>query len=686
MSYNNFIHILTSNLNLTIPLQKPNSRNRKRIPKNPWITKSLLRSINRKNKLFYKQKINPSTRNRTQYVRYRNVLTSSLRASTQLYFSRQFEKHKFDMKSTWKVINEALKSKNDTDPPKYIHKNNRKIDDPSDMAEVFNDFFVNIGPNLANNIPNTNTDFHKFLNDPNPQSLFFNPIIEEETKNIIINLNTKKGAGHDGLTNFLLKNIVDVIISPLTFIFNLSLTTGAVPLNMKIARVVPIFKKGQKESLNNYRPISLLTSISKILEKLVYTRTQNFLFNSKILSDSQFGFRKNHSTTHALLAFIDKIAHAIDDVSHTIGVFLDFSKAFDTINHDILIEKLRHYGIRGVPLDWFISYLSNRKQFVSINGHDSHSKIVTCGVPQGSLLGPLLFILYINDLRNSSPLLSFICFADDTNLFLTHRDPQTLVDTLNKELVSVQSWIYANKLSLNIDKTNYMLFSNTIKILPTQVNFNDTELKQVDCTKFLGLYIDSDLSWKPHIIYLSRVLSRNTGILNKLKHFFPKRILLSVYSTLITPYLNYGILAWGNASINLINILFRIQKRAIRNVNNVEYLAHTNNLFHINKILKISDLFFFNVGIFMYKLSTNSLPEIFLQMFRRNRSLHTYPTRQSNAYHLPRTRTIFAQKTIMYIGPSYWNALPTEIIESPSLYTFKSKLKELLFKTYDVNV
>ena len=227
---------------------------------------------------------------------------------------------------------------------------------------------------------------------------------------------------------------------------------------------------------------------------MVHTRTLNFITHSKVLCDSQFGFRKNHSTSHALLSFIDKIAHAIDNVSHTIGVFLDFSKAFDTINHDILIYKLRHYGVRGVPLDWFIDYLTNRKQFVSVSGHDSRLKLVTCGVPQGSLLGPLLFILYINDLRNSSQLLSFICFADDTNLFFTHRDPRTLVDIVNKELVSVQFWIYANKLSLNIGKTHYMLFSNTLKMLPNHVNFNNTELEQVDCTKFLGLYIDIDLS------------------------------------------------------------------------------------------------------------------------------------------------------------------------------------------------
>ena len=234
------------------------------------------------------------------------------------------------------MINEALKTKTDNVPPKHILKDGLKVDDPPKIAEAFNDFFVNLGPNLADQIPNSNTDFHTFLRNINSQSLFFAPVVEEEIKDIVSNLNNKKSSGYDGITNFLLKNVINEIISPLTYILNKSLTSGKVPLKMKIARVVPIFKKGQKDSVNNYRPISLLTSISKILEKLVYTRTIKFIVNCKILSDSQFGFRKQHNTTHALLTFIDKVAHAIDDVSHTIGVFLDFSKAFDTIDHEIL--------------------------------------------------------------------------------------------------------------------------------------------------------------------------------------------------------------------------------------------------------------------------------------------------------------------------------------------------------------
>ena len=259
-------------------------------------------------------------------------------------------------------------------------------------------------------------------------------------------------------------------------------------------------------------------------------------------------------------------------------------------------------------MDWFKSYLSNRKQFVTINGQDSSHKNLSCGVPQGSLLGPLLFI---NDLPNSSDTLSFILFADDSNIFYSHRDPQFLLNKVNNEIEFVQDWICANKLSLNINKTHYMVFSNTVNSLPGHIFINNVTLRQIECTKFLGLYIDDDLSWKSHISYLCKLLLRNTGILYKLKEIFPIPILQTVYATLITSYIHYGILAWGNSSSFLLNKILHIQKRAIRIVNHKHFLAHANMLFFTNNVLEITDLFLYNVGIFMYKLLQNDLPDVF---------------------------------------------------------------------------
>ena len=560
--------------------------------------------------------------------------------------------------------------------------NGAQIQDPLVIAEEFNNYFVNIGPNLAQNIPDADLDFKHFLKMRNPQSMFLDPILEHEILDIVNNLKINKSPGYDCITNFLLKHIIGDIVSPLTHILNLSIRNGIVPDKMKIAKVIPIFKKGNAQEVGNYRPISLLTSFSKILEKIIYKRTISFLTEFDILSRTQFGFRQKHSTTHALLKFLDKVAHSIDNKLHTIGIFLDFSKAFDTINHKILLQKLFHYGIRGKALEWFDNYLTERKQYVNINGQDSYQRLISCGVPQGSLLGPLLFIIYINDFQYSTELMSFILFADDSNIFFSHRNPQSLLSIVNNELKLVQNWINANKLSLNVDKTHYILFSNSLKSLPGNVLIDNTTLNQVKSTKFLGIYIDSDLSWKIHIDYLCKLISRNTGILYKLKHDFPKQILLSLYTTLILLYLNYGILAWGNGTKTQQEKILTIQKRAIRNINHVGFLSHTRPLFLKNKLLRIDDIHVYNLGIFMHKLSVGEIPVEIAELFDKNSTIHSYPTRQSTLFHLPRTRTLFAQKTVIYTGPKLWIDLPKVIIESTSLYTFKRKLKCHLLKKY----
>ena len=305
---------------------------------------------------------------------------------------------------------------------------------------------VNIGPNLANRIPQTEKSFVHYLKNRNTDTLFFIPTDTEEIIDIVEKSNNKKSKGFDDISNDLLKKIITEIAIPLEHVINLSIVNGIVPDKMKIAKVIPIHKKGDPLDISNYRPISLLSSISKVLEKIIHKRTIRFLKNLDIFSDSQFGFRQKHSTTHAIFYFIDHIASAIDDHLHTLGSFLDLSKAFDTIDHEILLYKLSHYGIRGKALEWFRSYLTNKKQFVSINGLNSDCNDITCGVPQGSLLGPLLFILYINDFQNSSNVLSFILFADDTSVYFSHKNPDTLLNTVNSELKCIHEWICCNKL------------------------------------------------------------------------------------------------------------------------------------------------------------------------------------------------------------------------------------------------
>ena len=251
---------------------------------------------------------------------------------------------------------------------------------------------------------------------------------------------------------------------------------------------------------NNYRPVSVLCVVSKIFEKIMYNRVTTFLEMFQILHGNQYGFRKKSSTHVALLTFIDKVIQAIENGEYAIGVFLDFSKAFDTVDHKILLDKLDHYGIRGCALSWFRNYLSHRYQYVTYNGSQSSQQLIKCGVPQGFILGPLLFLVYISDLcivcKSTEPVL----FADDTNLFSSGSNASSLQDGVNNDLAIIAEWLKVNKSSLNIKKTHFMCFSAKNKPGPCiSLQIDGEALAEVNKSKFLGVIIDNKLSWKDHI-------------------------------------------------------------------------------------------------------------------------------------------------------------------------------------------
>ena len=682
-AFDAFMNILTPIMNVSFPAVQKKRSNYKKIPRSPWITPSILRSINRKNNLYLKTISKPCDRNKKKYTDYKNVLTGILRRCKKNYFYNQFDIYKNDVKNTWKVIKNVLQGNTKKSTPTKINVDGESFEDPPTLANVFNDYFAGVGQNLASTIPDSSKHFTYFLNNHNPHSIYFTPTDDKELADIISGLKNKISSGCDGISNVLLKRTLTEIVKPLTYIFNLSISTGVVPSSLKLARVIPVFKKGENTVLGNYRPISLLTCLSKVLEKLVFIRTTKFINMHNLFYPLQFGFREKHNTTHALLTMINKIANGIDAYEHTVGVFLDFSKAFDTINHDILLYKLDYYGIRGIALEWFRNYLSNRQQYVSIANANSTTKLISCGVPQGSILGPLLFLVYINDFCKSSNTLSFILFADDSNIFFSHKDPKYLLDTINQELRQVSEWIKSNKLSLNLQTTNYMLFSNIIDELPGNIVFENNNIQRVLSTKFLGITIDDKLSWKEHTDNICKIISRNIGIINKVKFYFPTRILLNLYSTLILPHLNYGIIAWGCCADYHLNRLLLLQKKALRIICHSDYRAHTDVLFKTHGILKISDLYHYNLGSFMYNLNKHELPNVFYTMFTKNVNIHHYPTRSAVLFHLPRTRTLFRNKIFISTGTKLWNALSEALRNKPSYYSFNRALKKNLIQKYN---
>ena len=630
-----------------------NKRNRK-------LSDQLKEAIEIKNKLFYQSLKFKSSYNQQMYTVHRNKVSKMKQEEERKHISALLEANKANLRKTWSILKSIINKKRDKRvQTRFRLPNHDIITDKKLISEGFNDFFANIGPKLASNIPPQSTPLHQFLGDRILHSIMISEFDAEEFSEILCSLR-KCAPGYDEIDSDILSMSLPSIGMVLLKLLNFSLIQGLFPNELKVANIIPLFKSEDPMMFNNYRPVSLLSIFSKIFEKAMYKRLIEFLEMHKILYDKQFGFRKKHSAFMAHMILVDNLIKALQNQEYVIGVFLDFSKAFDTVDHSILLTKLYHYGIRGIAHDWFKSYLSDRTQFVTYNEEKSSMLPTTCGVPQGSILGPILFLVYINDLVSVCKYSLPFLFADDTNLFTSGKVLSDLITKVNEELSNISVWLKVNKLSLNVKKTHFLIFGNKKERFDkVEITIDDKVISQEHSTKFLGVYIDDKLNWKKHIEHISKKISRGIGVLCKARRMLNLCSLKTLYYSFIYPYLMYCNHVWAAACTTNLKGIRVLQNRVISIMTSSKRFTRLEPLFEKLGILRLDDINKFLYAKFMYKWHHNEVPSIFSDCFPHIKDIHDHDTRQStrNEIYFNGFKSKLSQQRFMYKAPFYWNAI-----------------------------
>ena len=563
----------------------------------------------------------------------------------------------------WGVIGEALN--------KNLHPiQSYKID-----ADNFVDYFSSVGKTVAEsfNVIGSHDDITSNL--PFNEHFKFSKISPSTVEVLLSQLNAD--VSNLDILNFdsrLLRNSAKVISHSISILFNLSLSTNKVPKDWKFAKITPIYKgKGDKNLECNYRPISVLPHIAKIMEKCVKFQLVTYLQRHNLITPHQSAYLEKHN-------MVDNWLENVDNQSKTAVAFLDLTKCFDTVNHEILTMKLKKFNFSKNVIKWFTSYLSDRKQCVKSNGCFSQSKGISLGVPQGSILGPILFVLYINDLPSILKYCSCTIYADDVTLYASNSNIIEAQRYLQFDINSVVEWFSQNKLLVNPNKSSCMVIRGrqTVNEVLT-IKINDTDLEQVNVFKLLGVYIDNYLSFKDHCDYIVKTLSPKLGLLSRLSHIFPGTILKYIYNTTIQPHIDYALSVWGGCASSYILPTQRLQNRAARIITRkFDWSVSATSLLNELKIMPILKRYNYMISIIIYKCVNSLVPDYLKSTVRYVSSVHDVNTRNSvkDALYVPRYKLVTTSNvSLKYKGATVWNELPLAMKNSTSVDTFKRKYK-----------
>lgn len=608
-----------------------------------------------------------------RYRAYRNRVTYKIKITKNNYYKLEIDKNKGQTKKVWNLLKEASNDLGNKKVGSLVIKeeNGEIITDCQDIADEFNNFFCRVGPTLASKIKHPNRHFSDAKNNV---SMFLSPVDKTEVNKYINNLKNTTSVGKDEITTKIIKMCHEFLNKPLVHIINTIFVTGVTPDHFKESIVIPIFKSGKTSDKSNYRPISLVNNFTKIFEKALNFRLQNFLNKHNIISDNQYGFRPKMSTCDAVYRLTSIINDSLHSNKKCITVFLDLAKAFDTVPHLGLLQKLENIGIRGRVLDVFASYLQNRTQFVRVGGCYSSQHTLTTGIPQGTVIAPILFIIYINSLNHLNISGQIISYADDTAVVFSSNTWEDVLAKVKSDMNHIKDWLSFNLLSLNILKTKFMTFSiyNSSQPNINEIHLgNDNIITAVDVIKYLGVHIDKNLKWQDHVLYITNKIRRLFHKFYIFRDILSRNLLLQVYQTLIEAIIRYGILVWGGAYMNCLRPLVTVQKTALKIILRKTPMCPGRQLFMESGLLNVKQIYVVEAIMFVKrnidKYEPVSHNNVTRMMSNANVAIQFFSKTQQ-------------QNFVDYLGPFYYNLMPAEIKCLSGRQKFKHEITKYIIQ------
>ena len=642
--------------------------------RSPWITRELTELMHERD---YHQKQAHKTNleyHWQQFRELRNLVNNQIKLAKSKYYQDSVNANQDNPSNLWKTLNELTsRNKSGTNPSCIIFEE-KPVTDQKSIATILNEYFTSIGTKLADKIKNTFRPRSPPPATDLPYSFEFEEVDESFVLRELSLLKTNKATGLDQINAKLLKDSTSTIASSLTKIFNASLLSQTFPDIWKNGKITPLFKSNDPTSPNNYRPITILPIISKIMERIVHRQVYKFLREHNLITSEQFGFRPNLSTNIALTRVTEEILINIDNKLITGAVFIDLRKAFDTVDHTLLIAKLKNIGFSAPVINWFTSYLSSRTVVTSINNITSTPKPVTVGVPQGSILGPLLFLIFINDLPQCLKHCKSILYADDTLLYYAGRTENDLQVKINEDLNSLSQWLNNNLLTLNYEKTKFMIFANKKQSTKVDITIENKKVLQETSFNYLGVTLSSDLTWHNHINNIITKINQRLGVLRRVKEFLDLDTRCVLYTSLVLPLFDYGDTIWGdkNNSI-LMNSLQVLENKAAKIILDKQPRYSSTKALEELKWTTLTTRRHNHRCTFIYKCM-NGLIDFDFEL-AKNEDVHGHNTRHRRDLHLPRAKTNKGKQRPTYQASIDFNNLEHELKNATSLYNFKKLLK-----------